>query len=78
MTYSPNPLNHLALSDRAALFCSSDAEYCTEASPCRCCTPPAPAPKEKKTAAVETEATPQADVQFKSDGDFGIAGESHG
>ena len=36
MTYQPDPLLHEVLADTASLYCSPDAEYCTEESPCTC------------------------------------------
>lgn len=80
MTYSPNSLTHIQLSDREALWCPQCASYCTEQDPCLHCIeipvvveqviPPAFKPRAK--------AQPQAEVKMISDGDVGVAGESHG
>lgn len=105
MTYSPNPLTHLPLSDRGALWCPACASYCEESAPCACDTPPAEPALLLDDGMTEDELREAAGIQREmqhepiagkpdlprsrtrrqgdgvhmiSDGDSGVAGDSHG
>lgn len=74
--YAPNPLTHLVQADRADLFCSPCAQYCSESNPCLCdtqirMTPAVPDPLSRAKA-------PKTNIQHKSDSDSGSAEDSHG
>lgn len=91
MSYSPDPLGHTQLADRADLWCSQDGRYCSESDPCPCCGsvagPEAKAPKAAKVKKDSSVAGPEVeygenhgglDVRHVSDSDTGEAGESTG
>jgi hypothetical protein len=81
VTYQPDAMTHLQLSDRSWLSCTQCQSPCSEVSLCRCCRPKTELASQVKTETelvIDTEVpeTPQAEVRHVSDGDVGVVGEA--
>lgn len=76
MSYAPDPLVHVELSDRADLYCSACGQYCSQASPCLHCT--TVSMQDVPAAFKAKPKDPEPETRLIEDGDFGVAGDSHG